>query len=92
MFGHLCVVEPDLPGELDADGVAAEDDVEDVECAVVAVEPVDALAMVRPRPRLAPRTPAPMAVPISGRGILTFAPCGSAGYGTIRSRRGLVAP
>lgn len=32
--------------------------------------PVDALAMVRPRPRLAPRTPAAIAVPASGRETL----------------------
>jgi hypothetical protein len=52
---------------------------------------VDALAMVRPRPRLAPRTPAAMAVPASGREILIWSPlvvlvasgaCGSgAGHG-----------
>jgi hypothetical protein len=76
MCGHLCAVdEPDLPDGLDADGVAVADaDVADVECDVPAVdaEPVEALAMVRPRPRLAPRTPAPMAVPISGRVILTL--------------------
>jgi hypothetical protein len=35
---------------------------------------VDALAMVRPRPRLAPRTPAAMAVPASGREILIWSP------------------
>jgi hypothetical protein len=35
---------------------------------------VDALAMVRPRPRLAPRTPAVMAVPASGREILIWSP------------------
>jgi hypothetical protein len=40
---------------------------------------VDALAMVRPRPRLAPRTPAAMAVPASGREILIclLLPCSS---------------
>jgi len=53
----------------------------------VDAEPEDALAMVRPRPRLAPRTPAPMAVPISGRVILNCSPHvsavpGPAGPGT----------
>ena len=35
---------------------------------------VDALAMVRPRPRLAPRTPAARAVPASRREILMWSP------------------
>ena len=33
---------------------------------------VEALAMVRPRARLAPSAPAPTAVPMSGRVILTW--------------------
>ena len=33
---------------------------------------VEALAMVRPRARVAPSAPAPMAVPMSGRVILTW--------------------
>jgi hypothetical protein len=64
----LCFAVPD-EDEGDEDGVAAAEDVfaDDV-CDVTAVdaEPVDALAMVSPSPRLAPRTPAPMAVPSSG--------------------------
>jgi hypothetical protein len=35
---------------------------------------VDALAMVRPRPRLAPRVPAAIAMPASGREILMWSP------------------
>jgi hypothetical protein len=75
MCVHLCVVdEPGLPdGDADGDVFVDTDVVEDVVCArAVAAEPVDALAMVRPRPRLTPRTPAPMAVPMSGRVILTM--------------------
>jgi hypothetical protein len=40
------------------------------ECVTAGDALVDALAIVRPRPRLAPRTPAAIAVPASGREIL----------------------
>jgi hypothetical protein len=76
MFGHGCPV-PLRPGA-DGDGVAWEEVADVCELAV----PVEALAMVRPRARLAPSAPAPTAVPISGRVILTwfsFAP-GGAGH------------
>src|SRR5262244_1654226 len=70
MFGHGCPVplRPGADGLADADG-AARDEVAGVcEPAV----PVEALAMVRPRARLAPSAPAPTAVPMSGRVILTW--------------------
>jgi len=65
MFGHGCPV-PLRPGA-DGDGVAWDEVADVCELAV----PVEALAMVRPRARLAPRAPAPTAVPMSGRVILT---------------------
>ncbi len=89
MFVHLCFAdELGLLDGLVADGVA------DAECVVpvVAAELVEALAMVRPRPRLAPRTPAPMAVPISGRVILTMFSNRSAGSGAGWSRIGPGGP
>jgi hypothetical protein len=49
-------------------------DVLDAECVTAGDALVDALAKVRPRPRLAPRTPAAMAVPASGREILMWSP------------------
>ncbi|HEY6277431.1 MAG TPA: hypothetical protein VIX86_13985 [Streptosporangiaceae bacterium] len=52
--------------EVEADLVEAECDFTVAECPVVA-----ALAIPRPRARLAPSAPAPTAVPISGRVILT---------------------
>ena len=69
MPGHLWPLPGAGFGE--AAGVAAEEEV-----AVFAAEwevpaDVDALAIVTPRASVAPRTPAPMAVPMSGRVILT---------------------
>jgi len=68
MFGHLWFVpvRPGADGLADADEAAAGCDP-----AVPVCAPVEALAMVRPRARLAPRAPAPTAVPMSGRVILT---------------------
>ena len=43
-------------------------------CATAGDALVDALAMVRPRPRLAPSTPAARAVPASRREILMWSP------------------
>jgi hypothetical protein len=43
-------------------------------CATAGDALVDALAMVRPRPRLAPRVPAAIAIPASGREILMWSP------------------
>src|SRR5262249_4434194 len=63
MFGQGCPV-PLLPGA-DGDGVAWDEVADVCEPAV----PVEALAMVRPRARLAPSAPAPTAVPMSGRVI-----------------------
>ena len=80
MFGHGCPVALRLGA--DGDGVAWEEVADVCEPAV----PVEALAMVRPRARLAPSAPAPIAVPMSGRVILTwfsFAP-GRAGMGPRR--------
>lgn len=71
----MCRVE-DAPG--DGDEVA-----ERVAAVLVddgVPEPVAALAMVRPRARLAPSAPVPTAVPMSGRVILTvfsFVPPGA---------------
>jgi hypothetical protein len=68
MFGHVCFV-PVWP---EADGLADDDEVADgFALAVPVCAVVEALAMVRPRARLAPSAPAPMAVPMSGRVILT---------------------
>jgi len=80
MFGHLCLV-PLRPG---ADGLADDDEAAaGCDPAVPVCALVEALAMVRPRARLAPSAPAPTAVPMSGRVILTcfsFAsPAGPAG-------------
>jgi hypothetical protein len=80
MFGHGCPV-PLLPGA-DGDGVAWDEVADVCELTVPVFVLVEALAMVRPRVRLAPSAPAPTAVPISGRVILTrlsFAPGGPAG-------------
>jgi hypothetical protein len=73
MPGHLWPLPLPLPlaGFGEAAGDAAEEDV-----AVFAAEcefpvDVDALAIVTPRASAAPRAPAPMAVPMSGRVILT---------------------
>jgi hypothetical protein len=68
MLGHLCFVpvRPGPDGLADGDEAAA-----GCELAVPVCALVDALAMVRPRARLAPRAPAPTAVPMSGRVILT---------------------
>jgi hypothetical protein len=74
MFGHGCPVPraPGADGLADGDG-AARDEVPGVcELAVPLCAPVEALAMVRPRARLAPSAPAPTAVPMSGRVILTW--------------------
>ena len=80
MFGHGCPV-PLRPGA-DGDGVAWDELADVWELAVPVAVPVEALAMVRPRARLAPSAPAPTAVPMSGRVILTsfsFSP-GRAGH------------
>jgi hypothetical protein len=80
MFGHGWPV-PLLPGA-DGDGVAWDEVVGVCEPAAPVDAPVEALAMVRPRARLAPSAPAPTAVPMSGRVILTwlsFAQDGPAG-------------
>jgi hypothetical protein len=80
MFGHGWPV-PLLPGA-DGDGVAWEEVADVCELTVPVFVLVEALAMVRPRARLAPSAPAPTAVPMSGRVILTwfsFAP-GRAGH------------
>jgi hypothetical protein len=67
MFGHLCFVPLLLGvGELAAGGDVADG------CDLAADVLVEALAMVRPRARLAPSAPAPTAVPMSGRVILTW--------------------
>jgi len=98
MLGHLWLpLPPGAGGWADGDGLAARDDVADVcELAVPVFAPVEALAMVRPRARLAPSAPAPTAVPMSGRVILTwfsFAPPGRApgdrpaGTGRVGPRR-----
>jgi hypothetical protein len=74
MFGHLCFV-PAAPeaGELaDGDEAACDELAEGCDLAVPVCAVVEALAMVRPRARLAPSAPAPTAVPISGRVILTW--------------------
>jgi hypothetical protein len=69
MFGHLCFV-PVLPG---AGELAAGDEVADRCDLAAGVDALlEALAMVRPRARLAPSAPAPTAVPMSGRVILTW--------------------
>ena len=72
---------PDMPGHLwllpwAGLGVAAEVDALVADCEVPADEaaPVDALAIVRPRASEAPRAPAPIAVPMSGRLIRTVSP------------------
>jgi hypothetical protein len=75
-FGHLCAAgaRPCADALDDADGEAERVDAAvDDECDVAApdAEPVDALATVRPRASVAPRAPAPTAVPMSGRVILT---------------------
>ena len=67
-------------GRAAVDVVAAERDVTVEEAA-----PVEALAIVRPRARVAPSAPAPTAVPMSGRLILTVI---SLGIGI----RGVAAP
>jgi hypothetical protein len=81
MFGHLCLV-PVWPGAAEpADG----DEVADgLDRAVPVWAVVEALAMVRPRARVAPSAPAPMAVPMSGRVILT---CFSFGLVPVRISR-----
>ena len=61
-----------LAAGLDVDVLTAECDV-----TVDEAVPVDALAMVRPRASEAPRAPAPRAVPMSGRLILTVFSLGS---------------
>src|SRR5215467_7322346 len=73
MFGHGWLPLPPGADEwADGDGLAW-DDVADVgELAVPVFALVEALAMVRPRARLAPSAPAPTAVPMSGRVILTW--------------------
>jgi hypothetical protein len=84
MFGHGCPV-PLRPGA-DGDGVARDEVAGVCELAVPVDALVEALAMVRPRARLAPSAPAPTAVPMSGRVILTwfsFAP-GRAGMSPCR--------
>ena len=70
MLGHGCPV-PLRPGA-DGDGVAWDELADVCEPAVPVGVLVEALAMVRPRARLAPSAPAPTAVPISGRVILTW--------------------
>ena len=70
MFGHGCPV-PLRPGA-DGDGVAWDEVAGVCELAVPVDALVEALAMVRPRARLAPSAPAPTAVPMSGRVILTW--------------------
>lgn len=70
MFGHGCPV-PLRPGA-DGDGVARDEVAGVCELAVPVDALVEALAMVRPRARLAPSAPAPTAVPMSGRVILTW--------------------
>jgi hypothetical protein len=80
MFGHGCPVPLRLGA--DGDGVAWDELADVCELAVPVAVLVEALAMVRPRARLAPSAPAPTAVPMSGRVILTwfsFAP-GRAGH------------
>lgn len=69
MFGHGCPV-PLRPGA-DGDGVAWDELADVCELEVPVGVLVEALAMVRPRARLAPSAPAPTAVPMSGRVILT---------------------
>jgi len=74
MSGHLCLV-PAWPGAgepEDGDEVA-----DGLDLAVPVWAVVEALAMVRPRARVAPSAPAPTAVPMSGRVILTRFSLGS---------------
>ena len=52
------------------------------ECATAGEALVDALAMVSPRPRLAPRTPVAMAGPASDREILMVSSCHAGASGT----------
>jgi hypothetical protein len=72
MFGHGCPapLRPGADGLADGDGAAGDEVAGVCELAVPVCAPVEALAMVRPRARLAPRAPAPTAVPMSGRVIL----------------------
>lgn len=76
----MCAAGPACDAEGEAERV---DDAADDECdvAVPVTEPVDALAMVSPRARVAPSAPAPMAVPMSGRVILTDVLLSSPGTG-----------
>ncbi len=88
-FGHLWFVAV-RPDEVLGDGV-------DVAACVAAVldgvpEPVAALATVRPRARLAPSAPAPMAVPMSGRVILTVFSFVPSGAGSTPGRSGPMRP
>jgi hypothetical protein len=87
MSGHGCfdacrACEPDCAIELPL-VLAAPDELDPLAaCCALAVTEwvtagdalVDALAMVRPRPRLAPRAPAAIAAPASGREILMLSP------------------
>ena len=70
MFGQGCPV-PLRPGA-DGDGVAWDELADVCELAVPVDVLVEALAMVRPRARLAPSAPAPTAVPMSDRVIFTW--------------------
>ena len=70
MLGHGCPV-PLRPGA-DGAGVAWDELADVCELTVPVFVLVEALAIVRPRARLAPRAPAPTAVPMSGRVILTW--------------------
>jgi len=70
MFGQGCLVPLRLGA--DGDGVARDEPMDVCELVVPVGVLVEALAMVRPRVRLAPSAPAPTAVPMSGRVILTW--------------------
>jgi hypothetical protein len=65
---------PVAPAAWDDLAVPASWDVLAAECVTAGDALVDALAKVRPRLRLAPRTPAAMAVPAIGREILMWSP------------------
>jgi len=69
MWGQVCRVP--VPGDALAEGLAAVDEVVADVCAADD-ELVDALAIVKPNIRVAPRAAAPAAVPISGLVILTL--------------------
>lgn len=68
-WGQVCPVP--VPGDALAEGLAAVDEVVADVCAADD-ELVDALAIVKPNIRVAPRAAAPAAVPISGLVILTL--------------------